>query len=195
MSLPPSQTAPIEGEPAVRPAVALFPCDAADLPGITAIYRDAVLHGSGSFEIAPPDLAEMTRRWQAITGGGHPFLVARRDGRVTGYAYAAPYRPRPAYAATVENSVYVDPARHGLGIGRALLHRLIAEAEALGFRQMVAVIGDSGNRASIGLHEALGFRHAGTLQAVGWKHGRWLDSVLMQRPLGCGDRTPGPLRP
>ncbi|MEQ8347191.1 MAG: N-acetyltransferase family protein [Sneathiellaceae bacterium] len=188
----PTTDTPTDTVPTAAAAIAVSPCQAADLPGITAIYRHAVLHGSGSFEIAPPDESEMTRRWQAIVGGGHPYLVARCDGMVAGYAYAAAYRPRPAYAATVEDSVYVDPALHGRGIGGALLRRLIAETEARDFRQMVAVIGDSANRASVALHEAQGFRPAGTLQSVGWKHGRWLDVVLMQLALGQGDRSAGP---
>ncbi|MFC3226436.1 GNAT family N-acetyltransferase [Marinibaculum pumilum] len=165
-------------------------CCPADLEAVAAIYRHAVLHGSASFELSPPDAAEMARRHAAILAGGYPWLVARLEDRVAGFAYAGPYRPRPAYAATVENSVYVAPDLHGRGIGRALLARLIDEAEDRGFRQMIAVIGDSANRASIGLHAALGFSHAGVLRSVGWKHGRWLDSVLMQRELGSGDRQP-----
>lgn len=161
-----------------------------DIPAITAVYAHAVRFGRASFELEPPGEDEMARRREALVSAGFPHLVAEEAGRVIGYAYAGPYRPRPAYASTVENSVYVAPDAQGRGAGRALLARLVEEAEALGFRQMVAVIGDSENRASIRLHEALGFTHAGTLRAVGWKHARWLDSVLMQRALGAGDGAP-----
>jgi phosphinothricin acetyltransferase len=165
-------------------------CEPRDIAAITAIYADAVRYGCASFEIEPPDETEMTARRERLLAGGFPYLVAERDGDLVGYAYAGPYRPRPAYGATVENSVYVHPDAHHKGVGSILMRHLIAAAEARGFRQMVAVIGDSHNRASIALHESLGFRHVGTLAAVGWKHGRWLDSVLMQRALGAGDRTP-----
>lgn len=161
-----------------------------DIPAITAIYRDAVLHGTASFELVPPDESEMAARRQALVDAGYPHIVATEDGAVLGYAYAGPYRPRPAYGATVENSVYVRADVHGRGIGRALLTRLVAEAEARNYRQMIAVIGDSAHRGSIELHRRLGFAMVGTLRSVGWKHGRWLDSVLMQRPLGPGDTTP-----
>jgi L-amino acid N-acyltransferase YncA len=157
---------------------------AADIPAITRIYAHAVRFGTASFELEPPDEAEMARRQRALTDGGFPYLVAEADGAVMGYAYAGPYRTRPAYRFSVENSVYVAPEAHGRGIGRALLDRLIAEAAARGFRQMIAVIGDSDQAASIALHRAAGFRHVGTIAAVGFKHGRWLDSVLMQRELG-----------
>ena len=186
----PSMSSPPMPEAATATALRVEACCPADLAAVTAIYRHAVLHGSASFELAPPDEAEMARRHAAILAGGFPWLVARLDGRVAGFAYAGPYRQRPAYAATVENSVYVAPDLQGRGIGRALLAQLIGEAEDRGFRQMIAVIGDSANRASIGLHAALGFSHAGVLRSVGWKHGRWLDSVLMQRDLGAGDRQP-----
>ncbi len=167
----------------IRPAVP------ADLAAVRAIYADAVLGGCASFEVDPPDEAEMAARHAKIVEAGFPWLVAEADGRILGYAYAGPYRPRPAYRHTVENSVYVDPAAKGCGIGRALLAALIEATTALGCRQMIAVIGDSANSASIGLHAALGFEPAGVLRSVGWKHGRWLDSVLMQRPLGPGDAT------
>jgi phosphinothricin acetyltransferase len=160
-----------------------------DLPAIQAIYAHHVLHGLASFEETPPDLAEMQRRWQAVRAGGYPYLVAELDGRVAGYAYAGPYRPRPAYRYTVEGSVYVDAERPRRGIGRRLLAELIARCEALGFRRMIGVIGDSANQASIGLHEALGFRRAGHLHSVAFKHGRWVDSVIMERPLGPGDTS------
>ena len=161
-----------------------------DVPRLAAIYADAVLHGCASFELEPPDRAEMAARLAKIRDAGLPWFVAEVDGQVMGYAYAGAYRPRPAYRFTVENSVYVDPAAKGRGLGRRLLATLIEATTALGFRRMLAVIGDSGNAASIGLHAALGFTHAGLLPSVGWKHGRWLDSVLMQLPLGPGDTTP-----
>ena len=169
---------------------ALRPAEIADLPAVRAIYAQAVETGCASFETVAPDLAEMTRRFQAITGAGYPWLAAIVDGVLAGYAYAGPYRPRPAYRPTVENSIYVAETARGLGLGRALLAALIEACEARGYRQMIAVIGDSANYASIGLHAALRFEHAGLLRSVGWKHGRWLDSVLMQRALGDGDATP-----
>lgn len=162
----------------------------ADIPAIAAIYAHAVLHGMASFEVEPPDQAEMTRRMRTITDGGYPYLVAEKDGQVLGYAYAGAYRARPAYRNSVENSVYVSPDAHRLGVGRALLKELIDAATRLGFRQMIAVIGDSGNASSIGLHRAHGFTFCGTIHSVGYKHGRWLDSVIMQRALGPGDTTP-----
>jgi L-amino acid N-acyltransferase YncA len=163
-----------------------------DVPAIAAIYGYSVRHGVASFELDPPDEAEIARRRDAVLAGGYPHLVAEDHGQVVGYSYAGPYRPRPAYRFTVENSVYVAPDQQGKGIGRALLPALIARCEAAGFRLMVAVIGDSANRPSIALHAAFGFQHAGLLPSVGWKHGRWLDSVLMVRPLGPGASTPPP---
>lgn len=162
----------------------------ADLPSITAIYDDAVRHGAGSFELEPPSLAEMTGRWQEVVAAGLPWLVALQGERVAGYAYAGPYRPRPGYAATLGSSVYVAAAARGGGIGRALLAELLHRATAGGYRQMVATIGDSANHASIRLHAGAGFRHVGTLEGVGRKHGRWLDTVIMQRALGPGAETP-----
>ncbi|MFE1602565.1 GNAT family N-acetyltransferase [Methylobacterium sp. ID0610] len=172
------------------PAVIVRACGPDDIPAVQAIYAQAVLTGRASFELDPPDLPEMRRRHAGLVEAGFPYLAALRDGELLGYAYAGPYRARPAYRGTVENSVYVDPARHGRGVGRLLLGGLIAAAEERGFRQMVAVIGDSANLASIRLHAALGFGHAGILRAVGWKHGQWLDTVLMQRALGAGDAAP-----
>lgn len=174
----------------MRPPV-IRPCEERDLPAITAIYRDAVLTGTASFEIEPPSEAEMGRRRTALLEGGHPYLVAEAGGRLAGYAYAGAYRARPAYRGSVENSVYVAEAARRSGVARALLAALVEEAAERGFRQMIAVIGDSANAASIRLHEAAGFAHVGTLRSVGWKHGRWLDTVLMQRPLGPGDGAPG----
>jgi len=165
------------------------PAGPADIPAITRIYAQAVRFGTASFEIDPPDEAEMTRRQRALLDNGYPYLVAESDGTVLGYAYAGPYRTRPAYRFSVENSIYVSTDAHRRGVGRALLDRLIAEAETRGYRQMIAVIGDSAQAASIGLHRAAGFRMIGNIEAVGFKHGRWLDSVLMQRALGPGDST------
>ncbi|HMN86309.1 MAG TPA: N-acetyltransferase family protein [Bauldia sp.] len=170
--------------------IALRAAEARDIPGITAIYAREVSGGTASFELEPPDEAEMERRRQAIVAAGCPYLVAEAGGRVLGYAYAGPYRPRRAYRFTVEDSVYVGSEARGRGVGRLLLAALVEAAAASGFRQMIAVIGDSENRASVGLHAALGFAPAGSLRNVGWKHGRWLDSVLMQRSLGAGDGAP-----
>jgi phosphinothricin acetyltransferase len=161
-----------------------------DIAAVTAIYAHAVRHGRASFEIDPPEANEMARRRDALVAGGFPYLVAEIAGEIVGYAYAGAYRSRPAYAGTVENSVYVTQALHRRGIGDALLARLVDEAAVRGFRQMIAVIGDSANTASVRLHERAGFRLVGTLASVGWKHGVWLDTVLMQRPLGDGDRSP-----
>src|SRR6266705_1014683 len=168
------------------PALLIRPAAAADIAAIAGIYAHAVRCGTASFELEPPDEAEMARRWRAIVEAGYPYLVAQADGAVLGYAYAGPYRARPAYRWSVENSVYVAAEALRRGIGRALLDALIAEAERRGFRQMIAVIGDSAQTPSIALHRAAGFRLIGTLEAVGFKHGRWLDTVLMQRPLGPG---------
>ncbi len=170
------------------------PSEAADLPAITAIYAHAVAHGTASFELQPPDEAEMARRRGVLLDAGYPYLVAESEGRVLGYAYAGPYRPRAAYRSTVEDSIYVAPGGQGRGVGRALLSRLIAECEALDFRLMVAVIGDEASTGSIRLHASLGFQSVGVLPGIGYKHGRWLASVLMQRPLGAGAATP-PTRP
>jgi L-amino acid N-acyltransferase YncA len=164
--------------------------EATDVPAIAAIYAHHVRHGLASFELEPPGEAEMARRRADIAGRGMPYLVAVTGGELVGYAYAGPYRPRPAYRHTVENSVYVRPGCERQGIGRTLLAALLGECEARGLRQVVAVIGDSANRASIGLHESLGFRTVGILRSVGFKFGRWVDVVQMQRELGPGDRTP-----
>jgi L-amino acid N-acyltransferase YncA len=167
----------------IRPALA------ADLPFVTDIYADAVRFGTATFELVPPDLAEMTRRFHALIDGGFPYFVAVLEGSMAGYAYAGPYRPRPAYRFTVENSVYLQPAIHRRGIGQQLLQRLIAECEVRGFRQMIAVIGDSANTGSIGVHKKCGFQMIGTHPNVGLKFGRWLDTVMMQRELGEGAST------
>jgi phosphinothricin acetyltransferase len=158
-----------------------------DLSSIQGIYAHHVLHGLASFELDPPDEAEITRRYRSVRALGLPYLVAEIGGAVAGYAYAAPYRTRPAYRFTVEDSIYIDEKQAGRGIGGALLAALIAGCEAQGCRQMIAVIGDSQNLASIRLHEKFGFARTGLLPSVGWKFGRWVDSVLMQRALGSGD--------
>jgi phosphinothricin acetyltransferase len=165
------------------------PAATADLRFATEIYAHAVLHGTATFELVPPDLAEMTRRFGTLMDGGFPYVVAAVEGRVVGYAYAGAYRPRPAYRFTVENSVYLQPAIHRRGIGLQLLQRLIADCEARGYRQMIAVIGDSANAASIGVHSKCGFEMIGTHPNVGFKFGRWLDIVMMQRALGEGAGT------
>ena len=170
--------------------IAIRAASAADIPAITAIYAHAVTHGTASFELEPPDAAEMARRRQALVDGGFPYLVADAEGVVAGYAYAGAYRPRPAYRWSVEDSVYVSPTMHRRGIGAMLLRHLIEEAEQRGFRQMIAVIGDSAQTASIELHRAAGFRHIGAVEHVGFKFGRWLDTVLMQRALGRGHAVP-----
>jgi len=174
----------VSSAPVVRPAVP------ADLPAIQRIYAHHVLNGLASFEEVAPDLTEMKRRFNALVEAGYPYIVADVEGRVLGYAYCGPYRPRPAYRYSVENSVYLAPEAARRGIGRTLLSTLIERATALGKRQMIAVIGDGANLASIGLHEALGFRRVGTIEGAGFKHGRWVDSVLMQRALGPGQAAP-----
>jgi L-amino acid N-acyltransferase YncA len=168
-------------------AFSIRPAAAADFDAIQRIYAHHVLHGLASFEETPPDIAELTRRWRAIADAGLPYVCAfDRGSTLVGYAYAGPYRPRSAYRFTVEDSVYVAPGAGGRGIGRGLLRQLIDICTNLGKRQMIAVIGDSGNAASIALHRACGFELTGTFQAIGFKHGRWVDSVLMQRALGPG---------
>jgi L-amino acid N-acyltransferase YncA len=171
-------------------SVILRPATGDDIAAITRIYADAVAHGTASFELEPPDQAEMARRQQALLAGGYPYLVAEVKSAIAGYAYAGAYRARPAYRWCVEDSVYVAPDYHRRGIGRLLLARLLEECEQRGFRQMIAVIGDSAQTPSIALHAALGFDLIGTLRAVGFKHGRWLDTPLMQRALGSGDTAP-----
>src|SRR6266702_1693820 len=171
------------------PSAEIRPATEADLPSITEIYTHAVLHGTATFELIPPDLAEMTRRFKVLMDGGFPYFVAVLEDRVAGYAYAGPYRPRPAYRFTVENAVYLQPAIHRSGIGLQLMVRLIAECETRGYRQMIAVIGDSANAGSIGVHTKTGFQMIGTHPNVGLKFGRWLDTVMMQRALGEGATT------
>ena len=163
-----------------------------DVPAIQAIYAHHVLHGIASFEEEPPDHAEMSRRRADVLARGLPYLVAEDrpgSGAILGFAYAGPYRARPAYRYALEDSVYVLPGKGGRGIGSALLGALIERCEVLGYRQMIAVIGDSDNASSIRLHARHGFRNVGVLASVGFKHGRWVDSVFMQRALGPGDET------
>ncbi|OBQ86305.1 GCN5 family acetyltransferase [Mesorhizobium sp. WSM3873] len=171
--------------------LAIRAATAADLDRITEIYADAVTHGTASYELEPPSRAEMGDRFDSLARGGFPYLVAEREGVVLGYAYAGPFRPRPAYRFTVEDSVYVAPEAKGQGIGRLLMLALIEAARLAGFRQIVAVIGDGhADSASVRLHERLGFRHAGRLEGSGYKHGRWLDTVFMQLPLNGGAEVP-----
>ena len=169
--------------------IIIRPATPDDIAAITRIYADAVLNGTASFEIEPPDEAEMTRRQAALLNNGYPYLTAEIEGVVAGYAYAGPYRSRPAYKWSVEDSIYVAPQMHRKGIGGLLLARLVAESTQRGFRQMIAVIGDSAQIGSIAVHERAGFNHIGTLRSVGFKHGKWLDTVLMQLALGKGNTT------
>lgn len=159
-------------------------CTLADLPAVQAIYAHHVQNGTGTFEEVPPSVEEMAARWRQITAGERfPFLVAEADGQVIGFAYASEFRARAAYRYTCESSVYIAPEAQRQGVGHALMHEVIALCTARGLREMLAVIGDSQNYASIGLHGALGFAHVGTFHNVGYKFGRWLDVVLMQRKL------------
>ncbi len=160
------------------------PATAADLAAVTSIYGYHVLHGTASFETEPPSLEEMTRRHAEVVGLGLPYVVAEMGAEVVGYAYAAPYRPRPAYRFTVEDSVYIRSDRRGKGIGRLLLDTVLRLCEQAGSKQMIAIIGDSQNIASIRLHANAGFEHVGVLRNVGLKFGRWLDTVIMQKSLG-----------
>jgi phosphinothricin acetyltransferase len=166
------------------------PTEARDIPEITAIYGESVLTATASYELDPPGEEEMRRRWQETVGKGFPYLVATRGGAVIGYAYAGPYRPRLAYRFSTEDSIYVAPAAQGMGVGRALLTEVIRLCGAGGYRQMFAVIGGGAEHpASVGLHRALGFTEAGVLRSSGYKFGRWLDTMIMQRPLGDGDAS------
>jgi L-amino acid N-acyltransferase YncA len=176
----------MSGRPGAGSAVVIRDAAPADLAIIRTIYSHHVLHGLASFEEVPPDAGEIERRYRDIVDRGLPYVVVEADGRVAGFAYAGPYRTRPAYRYTVEDSVYVAPDAAGRGLGRAALAEVIHRAAGRGCRQMIAIIGDSGNHASIRLHEKLGFRHAAVLQAVGFKFGRWVDTVLMQLRLGPG---------
>ncbi len=170
-------------------SLVIRPATPADIPAIARIYAHAVRHGTASFELEPPTEAEMTKRMQALRDDKFPYFVAEIDGKIAGYAYASLYRTRPAYRFTVEDSVYVAPEIHRRGVGKALLEKLIEACTELGFRQMIAVIGDSDQAASIGVHKACGFEPAGNLKDIGWKFGRWLDTPLMQLALGPGATT------
>ncbi|MGQ9724733.1 MAG: GNAT family N-acetyltransferase [Tepidimonas sp.] len=161
-----------------------------DLPAIARVYGHHVRHGTGTFETEPPSVAEMAARRADVLAKGLPWLVAELDGEVVGFAYGNWFKPRPAYRFSAEDSVYVAPAAAGRGLGRALLAELLVQLEARGIRKVMAVIGDSANAASIGLHTALGFERVGVVRSCGWKFGRWLDIVLMEKTLGWGDRTP-----
>ncbi|WP_417830331.1 GNAT family N-acetyltransferase [Thalassospira sp.] len=180
-------TTPATGTSDVLSNLIIRDAEPEDFERITEIYGHHVLHGLASFEERAPEIAELTSRWQHVRERGLPYLVADVDGRVEGFAYAGAYRTRPAYRFTVEDTIYIAPEVVGKGAGSALLSELIKRVTALGYRQMIAVIGDSANVASIGLHARLGFRVAGTLQSAGFKMGRWVDSVIMQRGLGDGD--------
>jgi L-amino acid N-acyltransferase YncA len=166
------------------------PASAADFAAIQSIYAHHVLHGLASFEEQPPPVEELRRRYGEVIARGLPYLAAEEAGEVLGYGYCTPYRTRSAYRYALEDSVYVREGQHRKGIGKAILAELIVRCERLGYRQMIAVIGDSAQDASIGLHASLGFLRAGTLRSVGFKFGRWVDTVMMQRPLGRGDGTP-----
>lgn len=174
----------------MSPKPVVRPCTQRDMPGVCEIYALEVREGTASFELEPPSVADMAARLAAIEGAGLPYLVVELEGRIAGFAYAGRYRPRPAYRHTVEDSVYVARWARRQGVGRALLDAVIQHATARGMRQMVAIIGDSAHAASIRLHAQAGFRLVGTLEHVGWKFGRWLDTVIMQRPLGDGATTP-----
>jgi len=166
------------------------PSTEADLPAITAIYAHYVLHGTATFETTPPTLQEMAGRRADVLAKGLPYLVAEGDGQVLGYAYCQWFKPRPAYRFSAEDSIYLHPDALGKGVGRELLGALASQAEAAGVRKLIAVIGDSANRGSIGVHRALGFTPVGTIANCGWKFGRWLDIVLMEKVLGEGATTP-----
>jgi phosphinothricin acetyltransferase len=169
-----------------HPAALIRPCNAQDLPAVQAIYAHAVENGTGTFELQAPSLEEMLRRHADVCDKGLPWLVAQSQGCVLGYAYANVFRPRPAYRFFLEDSIYLWPQAQGLGLGRLLLAELVARCTAAGARQLLAVIGDANNQASIAVHRSCGFEHAGVLQHAGWKFGRWLDVLLMQRALGPG---------
>jgi phosphinothricin acetyltransferase len=171
-------------------SIMLRTAESRDIPAITRIYADAVINGTASFELTPPDEAEMARRYAALVDSGYPYFVAELSGAIAGYAYAGPYRTRPAYNWTVEDSIYIAPQFHRRGIGLVLLKQLIVESERRGYRQMIAVIGDSAQTASIGVHTAAGFAPVGVFRAIGFKHGKWLDTPLMQLTLGKGDMAP-----
>jgi L-amino acid N-acyltransferase YncA len=174
--------------PAPHPAQHLIirPSTEADLPGITGIYAHHVLHGTGTFETEPPSPADMAMRRADVLAKSLPYLVAEQGGQILGFAYCNWFKPRPAYRFSAEDSIYVAPDQAGRGVGRALMAELCAQAQRAGIRKLIAVIGDSGNLGSVGVHAAAGFTHVGVLKDCGWKFGRWLDVVLMEKPLGMG---------
>lgn len=167
----------------------LRPSSESDLPAITAIYAHHVTHGTGTFETTPPTLADMAGRRADVLAKGLPYLVAEEDGRVLGYAYCQWFKPRPAYRYSAEDSIYLHPDAAGRGLGKQLLAELARQAEAAGVRKLIAVIGDSGNAGSIGVHRSLGFEPVGVVRSCGWKFGRWLDIVMMDKALGDGNRS------
>jgi L-amino acid N-acyltransferase YncA len=161
-----------------------------DIPAITAIYSHHVLHGTGTFETTPPTEADMLARRADVLSKGLPYLVIEDEGRILGFAYCQWFKPRPAYRFSAEDSIYLHPDAAGKGMGKELLTELARQAEAIGVRKLIAVIGDSANLGSIGVHRTLGFNHVGSFKSCGWKFGKWLDIVLMEKPLGAGDSTP-----
>jgi phosphinothricin acetyltransferase len=172
------------------PSITIRPCAEDDMRAVSEIYAHHVLHSTATFELEPPNLEEMLSRRRAIVEGGYVYLVAETDSGIIGYAYVGAYHKRPAYRFTVEDSVYVRAGDEGRGIGLRLMQALLAACEQKPFRQMIAIIGDSANRASIELHRRLGFRMVGAFQSTGFKFGRWIDTVLMQKELGAGGRLP-----
>jgi L-amino acid N-acyltransferase YncA len=181
--------------PSLNAKIRVRVADEDDMPAIQEIYAHYVLNSSSSFEEDAPTVAEMTARWQKIQSRKMPFLVAMVGKRIAGYAYGGPYRERSAYRYTIEDSIYIAPDMLGRGVGNALMEELIKRCTALGYRQMIAVIGDSTNAASLAIHSRHGFRVIGALSSSGFKFGRWADAVLMQRPLGDGDSTLPPGQP
>ena len=178
--------------PNPKPPVTLRPAQESDMAAISAIYAHHVVHGTGTFEATPPSTSDMLKRWADVQSKGLPWLCAEVDGQVVGFAYANWFRPREAFRFCAEDSIYIAPEMTGLGLGRALLGELMQQCESAGIRKMVAVVGDSANVSSVGLHEAMGFTSAATLPSCGWKHDRWLDIVILERWLGPGDSTPPP---
>ncbi len=166
-----------------------------DIPAITGIYTHHVLHGTGTFETEPPGVADMTARRADVLSKGLPYLVAEQDGKIVGFAYGNWFKPRPAYRFSVEDSIYLAPDLHRKGLGRALLAELLARCEAVGIRKVMAIIGDSANAGSVGVHRALGFTQVGTIASCGWKFGAWRDIVIMEKTIGAGDTQPPLDRP
>lgn len=188
-----SQTLRAPSAPSTAGMLSIRSCAEGDIEAIQAIYAHYVKTNLATFELEPPTAAQMRERRDGIVRGGYPYLVAERDAEVVGYAYGSAWRARPAYRHTVEDSIYVAPGMRQSGVGSALLRELIRECEQRGFRQMVAVVGNSANTGSLRVHEAQGFARVGTLACVGYKFGQWVDTVLMQRMLGDGAASPGVL--